>query len=81
MGEIKPSSMPDEWELVLDLGNGGPHECSCFYYFVNCSNRTLFWLHPFDVRSILGGLFEIKSRLRIRESEFLTQMTVLIGNR
>lgn len=65
--------MPAEWELVLDLGDSDhPHESICYYYFINCSNRTLFWLHELDVRPLLNGLFDVKSNRRIRESESLT---------
>lgn len=52
----KANGMPAEWELVLDLDDGDLHECICYYYFVNCSNRTLFWLHHFDVTPLLYGL-------------------------
>jgi hypothetical protein len=61
--------MPAEWELVLDLSNGEyPHEIICCYYFVNPSNRTLFWLHAFDVSPLLNGLCDVKSKRRVRES-------------
>ena len=66
--------MPSEWELVLDLGDEYPHEYLCYYYFVNRSNRTLFWLHEFDSKPILNGLGQIKSKRRIRKSEFLTSV-------
>lgn len=61
--------MPAEWELVLDLDHGeDPNEIRCYYYFVNHSNRTLFWLHEFDVSPLLNGLYDVKSMRRIRES-------------
>lgn len=67
--------MPPQWELVLDLGDAGdedPHESMCYYYFVNHSNRTLFWLHQFDTEPLLNGLDEVTSKRRIREPEFFT---------
>lgn len=70
MGKIEGQRMPAEWELVLDLDNDeGLHEGICYYYFVNCSNRTLFWLHTFNVRPLLNGLEDVNSKRRIRESE------------
>ena len=82
-GEIlsKANDMPAEWELVLDLGDDeGLDERVCFYYFVNCSNRTLFWLHNFDVTQVLSGLNEIKSKRRISESESPTSLITSINN-
>ena len=64
--------MPDKWELVLELAdNEGPDERVCYYYFVNCSNRSLFWLHEFDVAPFLHNLPQVepKSNQRIRKSE------------
>lgn len=62
--------MPDEWELVLDLdGCDGSDERICHYYFVNCSNRSMFWFHHFDVTPLLHGLADVKTKRRIRESE------------
>lgn len=67
----KSGDMPAEWELVLDLDdNEEPDERICYYYFVNCSNRSLFWLHKFDVTPLLHGLTEVKTNRRISESEF-----------
>jgi hypothetical protein len=63
--------MPDEWELVLDLDvDEDSHERMCYYYFVNPSNRTLFWLEKFDVKWLLNGLHEFSSKRRIRESKY-----------
>lgn len=60
--------MPTKWELVLDPADGeDPDERVCHYYFVNCSKRSLFWLHNFDMRPFLHGLTGVKSRRRIRE--------------
>jgi hypothetical protein len=74
--------MPTEWELVLDLSDDeGPDERVCYYYFVNCSNRSLFWLHNFDVTPLLCGLTEVKSKRRIRESEFSTMPTDSVSDR
>ena len=74
--------MPAEWELVLDLADsGGLDEGVCYYYFVNCSNRSLFWLHKFNVTPLLHGLTEVKSRRRISESGFPAPPVVPISNR
>ena len=68
--------MPDSWELVLDLRDEqGPERRVCHYYFVNCSNRTLFWLHNFNVAPLLNGLSQVKSTRRIRESKLPFQLT------
>jgi hypothetical protein len=64
-------NMPAEWELVLDLADSDkPHESVCNYYFINRSNRTLFWLHPFHpTKDFMQGLAEVNTKRRIRESE------------
>jgi len=73
--------MPAEWELVLDLGDDeDPDERVCYYYFVNCSNRSLFWLHKFDVTPFLDGLEVIKSKRRIRESGSRTPSTIPLSD-
>lgn len=66
------SNIPAEWELVLDLAdNDDPHQSLCNYYFINCSNRTLFWLHSFPLdKNFMQGLAEVNTKRRIRESEF-----------
>lgn len=75
LGKVEPERMPAGWELVLDLSDAeDPHESTCFYYFVNSSNRTLFWFHPLDLRPLLNGLFHVKSKRRIRKSKFLASM-------
>lgn len=73
--------MPIEWELVLDLAEDeGPDVC--YYYFVNRSNRTLFWLHQFDMTPLLHNLPPVKpkSNRRIRELKFPTPLVVLVSN-
>lgn len=81
LSKIEVNLMPAEWELVLDLGDGeDPRELMCYYYFVNHSNRTLFWLHTFDVMPLLAGLDYVTSERRIRESEFLTPVFVPISD-
>ncbi|KAF9646877.1 hypothetical protein BDM02DRAFT_2865653 [Thelephora ganbajun] len=68
-GEIQADRMPVEWELVLDLGDEQePNERMCYYYFVNCANRTLFWLHQFDTKPLLSGLRRVKSMRRIQQA-------------
>ena len=73
--------MPDSWELVLDLRDEqGSERRVCHYYFVNCSNRTLFWLHDFDVEPLLSGLSHINSMRRIRESKLPFQLTRFVDD-
>lgn len=77
----RANDMPTEWELVLDPAEDeGPDVC--YYYFVNRSNRTLFWLHKFDMTSLLHNLPPVKpkSNRRIRESKFPTPLVVLVSN-
>jgi len=77
----KAGDMPAEWELVLDLDDDDePDECICYYYFVNCSNRSLFWLHKFDVTPLLHGLNEVTTNRRISKSEFPTLLIVSVSN-
>lgn len=75
--------MPTKWELVLDLvDDENPDESACDYYFVNHSNRSLFWLHPFDMKPFLHNLPEVKhqSKRRMRESECSTPLIDPVGN-
>lgn len=73
--------MPPKWELVLDLADDeDPNGRICYYYFVDCSNRTLFWLHNFDVTPLLYGLTNVKSRRRISESELPASLFIPISN-
>jgi hypothetical protein len=73
--------MPTKWELVLDLDDDeGSGERVCCYYFINCSNRSLFWLHKFDMTPLLCGLTEVNSKRRIRELEFPTPSIVPFSN-
>lgn len=73
--------MPSQWELVLDLGDDeGPDEPVCYYYLVNCSNRSLFWLHKFDVTPLLCGLKEGNTKRRISKSKFTAPSVVSISN-
>ena len=77
----KAGDMPAEWELVLDLDDDEePDERICYYYFVNCSNRSLFWLHKFDVTPLLHGLNEVTTNRRISKSEFPTLLIVSVSN-
>ena len=77
----RAGDMPAQWELVLDLGDEeDPDERICHYYLVNCSNRSLFWLHEFDVTPFLCGLKEGKTKQRISESEFPASLVVFIGD-
>ncbi|KAF9646880.1 hypothetical protein BDM02DRAFT_3188425 [Thelephora ganbajun] len=67
--QIKADRMPAEWELVLDLGDEqDPNKRVCCYYFVNHTNRTLFWLHQFDTTPLLSGLRRVKSKQRIQQA-------------
>ena len=73
--------MPAQWELVLDLADDeDPNGRVCYYYFVNCSNRSLFWLHNFNVTPLLQGLTDVKSKRRISESGLPASLFVPIGN-
>ena len=76
----KADKMPVEWELVLDPGDDEHGERVCYYYFVNRSNRSLFWLHDFDLTPLLYGLKEVKSMRRISESEFPISSIAPINN-
>jgi hypothetical protein len=59
----------DDWELALELGEDDKTgEPICSYYFVCLSTRCLFWLHDFDLGSILGGVHGVTEWPHIRES-------------
>lgn len=49
--------LPEDWELALELSKDDETgEPICSYYFVCISTRCLFWLHDFDLESVLAGL-------------------------
>jgi hypothetical protein len=63
--------MPLDWELVLELSNDEETEKRIWsYYFINHSDRALFWLHDIDARIILNGLPGVSSRAHIRMYNF-----------
>jgi len=62
--------LPEVWELALELGNDDETgELICSYYFVCPSTRCLFWLHEFDLRSILDQLRGVTEKTHICESD------------
>jgi len=66
--EISPP-LPEDWELVLELGEDDEtDEPTCSYYFVRHSTRCLFWLHEFDLESVLMDLCGVTEHTHIRES-------------
>ena len=66
--EISPP-LPVDWELVLELGKDEEiGEPICSYYFVRHSTRCLFWLHEFDLESVLDNLCGVTENTHIRES-------------
>lgn len=80
MAEVKEHK-PSKWELVLDLRDDeDSHGRVCHYYFINCLNRTLFWLHEFDVKPLLSGLINVKSMQHISEPRFFILVVVPIGD-
>ena len=61
--------LPDDWELALELGvDDDTREPICSYYFVCISTRCLFWLHDFDLGSILLKLRGVTEKTHIRKS-------------
>ena len=66
--DISPP-IPEDWELALELGTDKETgEPICSYYFACLSTRCLFWLHDFDLESVLLGLCGVTERTHIRES-------------
>jgi len=71
INELKKVSpnLPEDWELVLELGEDDETgEPICSYYFVCLSTRCLFWLHEFDLESVLESLRGVTEQTHIRES-------------
>ena len=67
--------LPDDWELVLELGKDGETgNPICSYYFVRRSTRCLFWLHEFDPESSLDGPWGVADDTHIRESASVPRM-------
>ena len=66
--EISPP-LPADWELVLELEEDDETcERICSYYFVRHSTRCLFWLHEFDLQSVLADLCGVTESTHTRES-------------
>jgi hypothetical protein len=60
--------LPEDWELALELGRDAKTgEPICSYYFVCLSTRCLFWLHEFDLESVLVGLCGVTEKPHIRK--------------
>jgi len=61
--------IPEDWELALELGTDDEtDEPICSYYFVCLSTRCLFWLHDFDLESVLLDLCGVTEKTHIRKS-------------
>ena len=62
-------SLPEDWELVLELGKDAKTgESICWYYFVCHFTRCLFWLHELDLESILVDVPGVTEKAHIRKS-------------
>ena len=77
-------TMPEDWELALELGTDNETGQSiCSYYFVRLSTRCLFWLHEFNLKSILADLCGVTEKTHIRKSPlqraFTTNFMTRIG--
>ena len=60
--------IPEDWELVLELGTDEQTGQSiCSYYFVRLSTRCLFWLHTFNLESVLLDLCGVTEKTHIRK--------------
>ena len=65
--DISPQ-LPADWELALELGKDDKTgEPICSYYFACLSTRCLFWLHDFDLESVLVDLSGVTETTHIRE--------------
>ena len=65
--DISPQ-LPADWELALELGKDDKTgESICSYYFACISTRCLFWLHDFDLESVLVDLCGVTETTHIRE--------------
>jgi len=61
--------IPEDWELVLELGEDDETgEPICRYYFACLSTRCLFWLHEFDLESVLDDLPGVAEMTHVRKS-------------
>lgn len=62
--------LPEDWELVLELEKDDETgEYFCSYYFVRHSTRCLFWLHEFDLESVLAYPSDVSTdKAHIRKS-------------
>ena len=65
--DISPP-LPEDWELALELGEDDTGQRICSYYFVRLSTRCLFWLHDFDLKSVLADLRGVTEKAHIRKS-------------
>ena len=66
--DISPP-LPEDWELALELGEDNETgEPICSYYFARLSTRCLFWLHEFEIESVLADLRGVSEGTHIRKS-------------
>lgn len=72
INELRESCPPlpvGDWELALELGEDSERgEPICWYYYVRPSVRCLFWLHEFNLESVLENLCGVTERTHVRES-------------
>jgi len=62
-------SLPEEWELALELGTDGETgEVIYLYYFMYHPTRCLSRLHYFDTDPIIAELCGVTEKTRIRKS-------------
>ena len=83
ISELKESCppLPDDWELVLELGDDDETgEPICSYYFACLSTRCLFWLHDFDPESAMANLSGVSESTHIRKpSSVLNQVSRVLN--
>ena len=63
---IDEAPMPADWELVLELTKDKQTDEPLWkYYFVDHGTRALFWLHEYDMDTIVSDLRVVKSKAHI----------------
>ncbi|KAG1747680.1 hypothetical protein EDB19DRAFT_1630622, partial [Suillus lakei] len=54
--------LPEYTELALEIMDERGQGCgACGYYFADPSNRSIFWVHPFQAEPIFGNVKGVKS--------------------
>jgi hypothetical protein len=69
MAKAQGIDLPEDTELVLEIMDERRSRLRrCGYYFADPSNRSIFWVHPFQAETIFENVKGVKSPGHISRS-------------